>query len=97
MRRRLLLKVGDNITTDHIMPAGAEDICPYRSNIPYLFQITALARCDPDFPARCKAEGQGIIVGGANYGQGSSREHAALVPALPRRQGGDHQVLRPHP
>ncbi len=73
-----LLKVGDNITTDHIMPAGAK-LLPYRSNIPKLSEF-CFTRCDPDFPARAKAAGKGIIVGGANYGQGSSREHAALVP-----------------
>ena len=75
---KCLLKVGDNITTDHIMPAGAK-ILPYRSNIPYLSNF-CFAVCDEEFPARCRAEGKGIIVGGANYGQGSSREHAALVP-----------------
>ena len=75
---KCLLKVGDNITTDHIMPAGAK-ILPYRSNIPYLSNF-CFAVCDEKFPARCRAEGKGIIVGGANYGQGSSREHAALVP-----------------
>ena len=69
---------GDNITTDHIMPAGAK-ILPYRSNIPYLSQF-CFAVCDKTFAERCKAEGKGIIIGGANYGQGSSREHAALVP-----------------
>lgn len=73
-----VLKVGDNITTDHIMPAGAK-ILPYRSNIPFLSQF-CFQVCDPDFPARAKAAGDGIIVGGSNYGQGSSREHAALVP-----------------
>jgi aconitate hydratase len=75
---KALLKVGDNITTDHIMPAGAK-ILPFRSNIPYLSNF-CFGVCDKEFPARCKAEGKGIIVGGANYGQGSSREHAALVP-----------------
>lgn len=75
---KVLLKVEDNITTDHIMPAGAK-ILPFRSNIPYLSQF-CFASCDPEFPARCKAEGKGFIIGGANYGQGSSREHAALVP-----------------
>ena len=75
---KAVLKVGDNITTDHIMPAGAK-ILPYRSNIPYLSKF-CFAQCDPDFAAHCKEAGQGIIVGGANYGQGSSREHAALVP-----------------
>lgn len=72
------LKVGDNITTDHIMPAGAK-ILPLRSNIPaisnYCFTV-----CDKDFPERAKMLGSSIIVGGANYGQGSSREHAALAP-----------------
>ncbi len=74
----LVLKVGDNITTDHIMPAGAK-ILPYRSNIPYLSKF-CFGVCDQTFPARAKEAGQSIIVGGANYGQGSSREHAALVP-----------------
>ncbi len=74
----LVLKVGDNITTDHIMPAGAK-ILPYRSNIPYLSQF-CFGVCDKTFPERAKEAGQSIIVGGANYGQGSSREHAALVP-----------------
>ncbi len=74
----LVLKVGDNITTDHIMPAGAK-ILPYRSNIPHLSQY-CFAVCDETFPARAKEAGQSIIVGGNNYGQGSSREHAALVP-----------------
>ena len=74
----ILLKVGDNITTDHIMPAGA-NLLPYRSNIPYLSNF-CFTRCDEEFPARAKAAGSGIIVGGTNYGQGSSREHAALVP-----------------
>ncbi len=75
---QLVLKVGDNITTDHIMPAGAK-ILPYRSNIPYLSRF-CFEVCDPEFPERAKAAGDGIIVGGSNYGQGSSREHAALVP-----------------
>ena len=74
----VVLKVGDNITTDHIMPAGAK-ILPYRSNIPHLSQF-CFEVCDPAFPARAKASGDGIIIGGSNYGQGSSREHAALVP-----------------
>ena len=74
----LVLKVGDNITTDHIMPAGAK-ILPYRSNIPKLAEF-CFTVCDPSFPARARAAGDGIIVGGSNYGQGSSREHAALVP-----------------
>ena len=75
---KAILKVGDNITTDHIMPAGAK-ILPYRSNIPHLSQY-CFAVCDETFPERIKAEGKGIIIGGSNYGQGSSREHAALVP-----------------
>ncbi len=73
-----VLKVGDNITTDHIMPAGAK-ILPYRSNIPYLANF-CFTRCDEQFPENCKKYGKGIIIGGENYGQGSSREHAALVP-----------------
>lgn len=74
----LVLKVGDNITTDHIMPAGSK-ILPYRSNIPHLSQF-CFGVCDKTFPERAKEAGQSIIVGGSNYGQGSSREHAALVP-----------------
>ncbi len=72
------LKVGDNITTDHIMPAGAK-ILPYRSNIPYLSNF-CFGVCDKSFPERAKALGESIVIGGSNYGQGSSREHAALVP-----------------
>lgn len=72
------LKVGDNITTDHIMPAGAK-ILPYRSNIPYLSKF-CFAVCDETFAQRAKEAGKSIVVGGSNYGQGSSREHAALVP-----------------
>ena len=75
---KVMLKVGDNITTDHIMPAGAK-ILPYRSNVPHLSQF-CFRQCDEDFAENCKKMGGGIIVGGANYGQGSSREHAALVP-----------------
>ncbi len=78
LTEELVLKVGDNITTDHIMPAGAK-ILPYRSNIPYLSQF-CFGVCDPTFPERAKAAGRSIVVGGSNYGQGSSREHAALVP-----------------
>lgn len=74
-----VLKVGDNITTDHIMPAGAK-ILPYRSNIPKLSEF-CFEVCDPEFPSRALQAGKGVILGGNNYGQGSSREHAALVPA----------------
>lgn len=72
------LKVGDNITTDHIMPAGAK-ILPLRSNIPEISKHCFIA-CDPEFPGRALEYKKSIIVGGANYGQGSSREHAALAP-----------------
>ena len=75
---KLILKVGDNITTDHIMPAGTK-VLPYRSNVPKLSEF-CFTVCDKEFPERAKALGGGIILGGANYGQGSSREHAALVP-----------------
>ena len=75
---QIALKVGDNITTDHIMPAGAK-ILPYRSNIPHLSQF-CFGVCDKSFPERAKTLGESFIVGGSNYGQGSSREHAALVP-----------------
>ena len=74
----VILKVGDNITTDHIMPAGAK-ILPYRSNVPKLSEF-CFTVCDPDFPEREKEMGGGVILGGGNYGQGSSREHAAMVP-----------------
>lgn len=74
----VILKVGDNITTDHIMPAGAK-ILPYRSNIPYLSRF-CFAVCDETFAERAQAAGRGVVIGGSNYGQGSSREHAALVP-----------------
>lgn len=75
---KALIVVEDNITTDHIMPSHAA-LLPYRSNIPYLADY-CLSPCDPEFPGRAKAHGGGFIVGGANYGQGSSREHAALAP-----------------
>ena len=75
---KALIKVGDNITTDHIMPSNAK-LLPFRSNIPYLAEF-CLTPCDPDFPKRAKENGGGFIVGGSNYGQGSSREHAALAP-----------------
>lgn len=74
----VLIKVGDNITTDHIMPSNAK-LLPFRSNVPYLAEY-CLTPCDPDFPKRAKECGGGFIVGGSNYGQGSSREHAALAP-----------------
>lgn len=74
----VLLKMEDNITTDHISPAGAA-LLPYRSNIPYLADF-CLKPVDETFPARAKAKGGGFLVAGQNYGQGSSREHAALVP-----------------
>jgi aconitate hydratase len=75
---RVLLKVGDNITTDHIMPAGAQ-VLPLRSNIPAIAEYV-FWRVDPDFVQRTKDWGGGLVVGGVNYGQGSSREHAALAP-----------------
>jgi len=75
---KALIKVGDNITTDHIMPSNAK-LLPYRSNVPYLAEF-CLTPCDPEFPARAKENRGGFIIGGSNYGQGSSREHAALAP-----------------
>lgn len=75
---KALIKVGDNITTDHIMPSNAK-LLPFRSNVPYLAEF-CLTPCDADFPKRAKENGGGFIVGGSNYGQGSSREHAALAP-----------------
>lgn len=75
---KALLKMEDNITTDHIMPSNAK-LLPYRSNVPYLSDF-CLTPVDADFPARAKAEKGGMLVAGSNYGQGSSREHAALVP-----------------
>ncbi|MDP4181808.1 MAG: aconitate hydratase [Bacillota bacterium] len=75
---KVLIKTGDNITTDHIMPSNAK-LLPFRSNVPYLAEF-CLTPCDPEFPKRAKENGGGFIVGGANYGQGSSREHAALAP-----------------
>jgi len=74
----VLLKVGDNITTDHIMPAGAK-VLPLRSNIPKISEFVYNV-VDPEFAGRARAKGGGFIVGGDNYGQGSSREHAALAP-----------------
>lgn len=75
---KTLVKLGENITTDHIMPSNAK-LLPYRSNVPYLADY-CLTPSDPDFPARAKQYGGGFIIGGSNYGQGSSREHAALAP-----------------
>lgn len=78
IKLKISLKTGDNVTTDHIMPAGAK-ILPYRSNIPYMSNF-CFSAVDKDFSARAKEYAQSVIVGGSNYGQGSSREHAALVP-----------------
>ncbi|HHT36665.1 MAG: aconitate hydratase [Candidatus Wallacebacter cryptica] len=75
---KVLIKLGDHITTDHIMPSNAK-LLPYRSNIPYLAEY-CLTPCDPDFPKRAQENSGGIIAAGENYGQGSSREHAALAP-----------------
>ncbi len=72
------MKVGDNITTDHIMPAGAK-ILPLRSNIPKISEFV-FTQVDETFSTRAKEKGGGLIIGGVNYGQGSSREHAALAP-----------------
>ena len=74
----VILKVGDNITTDHIMPAGSK-VLPYRSNVPKISEF-CFSVVDETFAARAKAAGKGFIIGGSNYGQGSSREHAALAP-----------------
>jgi len=78
LRGEVLIRLGDDISTDHIMPAGAQ-ILRFRSNIPKLAEYV-FNRVDPEFPARAKAKGGGFIVGGKNYGQGSSREHAAIAP-----------------
>lgn len=78
MDKKVVLKVGDNITTDHIMPSGAK-LLPYRSNIPYLSEF-CFSGIDGNFSKNCKENNGGFIVAGENYGQGSSREHAALVP-----------------
>ena len=78
IQAQVVIKLEDNITTDHIMPAGAE-ITALRSNVPAIAQHV-FERVDADFVARAKQAGQGIIVAGENYGQGSSREHAALAP-----------------
>jgi aconitate hydratase len=78
LRGEVLIALGDNISTDHIMPAGSQ-ILRFRSNIPKLAEYV-FNRVDPEFPARARAKGGGFIVGGSNYGQGSSREHAAIAP-----------------
>ncbi|HPM75408.1 MAG TPA: aconitate hydratase, partial [Saccharofermentans sp.] len=75
---KTLIKLEDNITTDHIMPSNSK-LLPFRSNVPHLANF-CLTPCDPDFPARAKENNGGFIIGGSNYGQGSSREHAALAP-----------------
>jgi aconitate hydratase len=75
---KVLTKLGDNITTDDIMPSNAK-LLPFRSNIPYLAEF-CLTPCDENFPSKAKKHDGGIIVAGSNYGQGSSREHAALAP-----------------
>ena len=74
----VIIKVGDNISTDAIMPAGNK-VLPFRSNIPAISQFV-FEQIDPDFPKRAKEKGNGVVIGGENYGQGSSREHAALAP-----------------
>jgi len=93
----VLLKVGDNISTDEISPAGARAL-PFRSNIPKLAMFS-FTQIDDSYPERAQqAEKTGhIIVGGENYGQGSSREHAAIAPRPPRFAGRHRQVIRPHP
>ncbi len=75
---KVVLKTGDNITTDDIMPSNAK-LLPYRSNVPHLSKY-CFSGIDPEFPERCEKNNGGIIIGGDNYGQGSSREHAALAP-----------------
>ncbi len=78
LSKEVLLKVGDNVTTDHIMPAGAK-ILPLRSNVPAISEFV-FSKIDQTFPKRAKEKNGGVIVGGENYGQGSSREHAAIAP-----------------
>jgi aconitate hydratase len=78
LRAEVVIKLGDDITTDHIMPAGNK-VLPLRSNIPAISEHV-FEQVDPDFPARASAAGNGIVIGGENYGQGSSREHAAIAP-----------------
>ncbi len=95
IRAPVLLKVGDNVTTDHIMPAGAR-ILPLRSNIPAISEFV-FERVDPTFPQRAKEAGQSIVVGGSNYGQGSSREHAALAPMYLGLKAVIVKIVCPHP
>ena len=78
LRAKIILKTGDNITTDDIMPAGAK-ILSLRSNIPAISEYV-FSRIDTTFSVRAKTSGGGVVLGGINYGQGSSREHAALAP-----------------
>ena len=78
VEREVVIKVGDNITTDHIMPAGAK-VLPYRSNIEKISEFV-FRDVQEGFKAHCQKAGGGVIVAGENYGQGSSREHAALAP-----------------
>ena len=78
LRAEVVIKLGDNITTDHIMPAGNK-VLPLRSNIPAISEHV-FEQVDADFPTRARAAGNGIVLGGENYGQGSSREHAAIAP-----------------
>ncbi len=75
---KVILKVGDNITTDHIMPAG-NTVLPLRSNIPEISKFVYM-QVDPEFPEKAKQAGNAAVIGGENYGQGSSREHAAIAP-----------------
>lgn len=82
---KTLIVLDDNITTDHIMPSNAK-LLPYRSNIPHLSDY-CLSPVDPEFASRAKAQGGGWVVAGQNYGQGSSREHAALVPLYLKIKG----------
>ena len=78
MDGKVVIKVEDNITTDHIMPSNSK-LLPFRSNIPYLSEF-CFSTIDAEFPKRAKDNNGGFIIAGGNYGQGSSREHAALAP-----------------
>ncbi len=88
----ILLKVGDNITTDHVMPAGNK-VLPLRSNIGAISEFV-FSNIDPDFAQRAKKHEMGFVVGGENYGQGSSREHAAIAPRFLGSAGQNRQELR---